>query len=106
MTAAPKVRSVLKSLYGFSQHCRPRNRCGKAEVQWEATGRGTTERAGVRVQASRKRFATDNVGKVPETSSGRPKLQGLTSECKKRSWSEALGLAHEVVRATKGVNPP
>jgi len=82
MTAAPKLRSVRKSLYGFSPNCRPRNRCGKAAAQWEETGTGTTERAGVRVQASKKRFASDNVGKVPKTSSGWSKLQGLPSERK------------------------
>jgi hypothetical protein len=82
MTAAPKLRSVLKSLYGFSLHCRPCNRCGKAEAQWEETGTGTTERAGVRVQASKERFASDNVGKVPETGSGWSKLQRLPSERK------------------------
>jgi hypothetical protein len=81
MAAAPKV-PVQKSLYGFSPNCQPRNRCGKAEAQWEETGTGTTERAGVRVQASKERFASDNVGKVPKTSSGWSKLQRLPRERK------------------------
>ena len=105
MTAAPKVRSILKSLYGFSQPCRPRNRCGKAAAQWEETGTGTTERAGVRVQASKKRFASDNVGKGSKDQQRMVQAARTAQRAKSDSWGEVLGLAHEVVRATKGVNP-
>ena len=74
MTAASRMTTVVKLLYGVAKR-RPTRNIGKAVVLWEETGRCTTEAAGVRVQARRERFVDQTPGRSYFQ-------QGLTATCK------------------------
>ena len=80
MTAAPKSKTMRKSLHGVDANRRPGHNAGKAVALWEETGKSTTEGAGVGVQARGKRVAELNVGKDPFPAGARSNLQRLSNQ--------------------------